>query len=110
MKRLGWLQTRWTYLNRDYSLLTPSGNHFTGRAHFVVEHGARSRRGTFFFSIFQRNGGRLGAVRPSKMPVAGSMTPFTEDTDPFLSRTVVRMENFYIYPDIEWRFPNYRWT
>src|SRR5260370_17022137 len=45
--KIGMVQTRWTYLNSDYSLLTnveiilPAG-------HFVVEHGARSRRSTFF--------------------------------------------------------------
>ena len=44
---IGMVQTRWTYLNSDYSLLTNVETILLD-GHFVVEHGARSRRGTFF--------------------------------------------------------------
>ena len=43
-KGIGMVQTRWTYLNRDYSLLTQVETILLD-GHFVVEHGARSRRG-----------------------------------------------------------------
>ena len=45
--KIGMVQTRWTYLNRDYSLLTQVETILLD-GHFVVEHGARSRCGTFF--------------------------------------------------------------
>src|SRR5207237_2592360 len=45
--KIGMVQTRWTYLNSDYSLLTNVETILLD-GHFVVEHGARSRRGTFF--------------------------------------------------------------
>jgi len=45
--QIGMVQTRWTYLNSDYSLLTNVETILLD-GHFVVEHGARSRRGTFF--------------------------------------------------------------
>ena len=41
---IGMVQTRWTYLNTDYSLLTQVETILLD-GHFVVEHGARSRRG-----------------------------------------------------------------
>jgi len=46
-EKIGMVQTRWTYLNSDYSLLTNVETILLD-GHFVVEHGARSRRGTFF--------------------------------------------------------------
>src|SRR5260370_30941317 len=45
--KIGMAQTRWTYLNSDYSLLTNVETILLD-GHFVVEHRARSRRGTFF--------------------------------------------------------------
>jgi cellulose synthase/poly-beta-1,6-N-acetylglucosamine synthase-like glycosyltransferase len=46
-EQIGMVQARWTYLNSDYSLLTNVETILLD-GHFVVEHGARSRRGTFF--------------------------------------------------------------
>src|ERR1700756_5250507 len=74
---IGMVQTRWTYLNRDYSLLTqvetilPDGP-------FVVEHGARSRRGTFF-----NFNGTAGMWRREAIEEAGGWQhdTLTEDTD-----------------------------
>jgi hypothetical protein len=41
------VQTRWTHLNRDYSMLTQIEAILLD-GHFVLEHGARSRTGDFF--------------------------------------------------------------
>jgi len=46
-ENIGMVQTRWTYLNGDYSLLTRVETILLD-GHFVIEHGGRSRRGTFF--------------------------------------------------------------
>src|SRR5262249_61456108 len=46
-ENIGMVQTRWTYLNSDYSLLTNVETILLD-GHFVVEHGGRSRRGTVF--------------------------------------------------------------
>jgi cellulose synthase/poly-beta-1,6-N-acetylglucosamine synthase-like glycosyltransferase len=45
--RLGMVQTRWTHLNRDYSLLTRA-QAIAIDGHFVVEQTARSRSGLLF--------------------------------------------------------------
>jgi cellulose synthase/poly-beta-1,6-N-acetylglucosamine synthase-like glycosyltransferase len=44
---VGMVQTRWTHLNRDYSLLTRIEAILLD-GHFVLEHGARVRSGDFF--------------------------------------------------------------
>jgi cellulose synthase/poly-beta-1,6-N-acetylglucosamine synthase-like glycosyltransferase len=44
---IGMVQTRWTHLNRDYSMLTRIEAILLD-GHFVLEHGARSRSGDFF--------------------------------------------------------------
>ena len=49
---VGVVQTRWTYLNRQYSLLTQVEAMLLD-GHFVLEHGARMERPIF---QFQRNG------------------------------------------------------
>ena len=67
---IGMVQTRWTYLNQDYSLLTQVETILLD-GHFVVEHGARSRRGTFSTSTAPPES---GAARPSIPPAAGSTT------------------------------------
>jgi cellulose synthase/poly-beta-1,6-N-acetylglucosamine synthase-like glycosyltransferase len=45
--KIGMVQTRWTYLNRDYSMLTQIEAILLD-GHFILEHGARSRSGDFF--------------------------------------------------------------
>src|SRR5260370_3913028 len=45
--KVGVVQTRWSYLNRHYNLLTEVEAMLLD-GHFVLEHGARSRGGMFF--------------------------------------------------------------
>jgi cellulose synthase/poly-beta-1,6-N-acetylglucosamine synthase-like glycosyltransferase len=74
---VGMVQTRWTYINRDYSLLTElQGILLDG--HFVIEHGGRSRRGTFF-----NFNGTAGVWRRRAIEEAGGWEhdTLTEDTD-----------------------------
>jgi cellulose synthase/poly-beta-1,6-N-acetylglucosamine synthase-like glycosyltransferase len=75
--KIGMVQTRWTYLNRDYSLLTQVETILLD-GHFVVEHGARSRRGTFF-----NFNGTAGVWRRTAIEQAGGWQhdTLTEDTD-----------------------------
>src|SRR5580704_12502897 len=74
---IGMVQTRWTYLNSDYSLLTNVETILLD-GHFVVEHGARSRRGTFF-----NFNGTAGVWRRAAIEQAGGWQhdTLTEDTD-----------------------------
>src|SRR5204863_7197672 len=74
---IGMVQTRWTYLNNDYSLLTNVETILLD-GHFVVEHGARSRRGTFF-----NFNGTAGVWRRKAIDDAGGWQhdTLTEDTD-----------------------------
>ena len=45
--KVGVVQTRWSYLNRDYNFLTEVEAMLLD-GHFILEHGARSRAGYFF--------------------------------------------------------------
>src|SRR5260370_11177846 len=75
--KIGMVQARWPYLNRDYSLLTQVETILLD-GHFVVEHGARSRRGTFF-----NFNGTAGVWRCQAIEDAGGWQhdTLTEDTD-----------------------------
>ena len=74
---IGMVQTRWTYLNCDYSLLTRVETILLD-GHFVIEHGGRSRRGTFF-----NFNGTAGVWRRAAIDAAGGWEhdTLTEDTD-----------------------------
>jgi cellulose synthase/poly-beta-1,6-N-acetylglucosamine synthase-like glycosyltransferase len=74
---IGMVQTRWTYLNSDYSLLTRVETILLD-GHFVIEHGGRSRRGTFF-----NFNGTAGVWRRAAIDAAGGWEhdTLTEDTD-----------------------------
>jgi hypothetical protein len=90
------VQTRWTYLNRDYSPLTEvEGILLDG--HFVIEHGARSRRGTFF-----NFNGTAGIWRRAAIEDAGGWEhdTLTEDTD-LSYRAQLRGWRFVYVPEIE---------
>src|SRR5260370_2914190 len=76
--KIGMAQTRWTYLNSDYSLLTNVETILLD-GHFVVEHGARSRRGTFF--NFNGTPGSWPR-KPITVPAAWGHAPSTETPDP----------------------------
>jgi cellulose synthase/poly-beta-1,6-N-acetylglucosamine synthase-like glycosyltransferase len=93
---IGMVQTRWTYLNRDYSLLTQVETILLD-GHFVVEHGARSRRGTFF-----NFNGTAGVWRRQAIDEAGGWQhdTLTEDTD-LSYRAQLKGWKFLYLPDIE---------
>jgi cellulose synthase/poly-beta-1,6-N-acetylglucosamine synthase-like glycosyltransferase len=90
------VQTRWTYLNRDYSLLTQVETILLD-GHFVVEHGARSRRGTFF-----NFNGTAGVWRRQAIEDAGGWEhdTLTEDTDLSYRAQLCGWKFLYL-PDIE---------
>ena len=93
---IGMVQTRWTYLNRDYSLLTQVETILLD-GHFVVEHGARSRAGTFF-----NFNGTAGVWRRAAIEDAGGWQhdTLTEDTD-LSYRAQLKGWKFLYLPDIE---------
>jgi cellulose synthase/poly-beta-1,6-N-acetylglucosamine synthase-like glycosyltransferase len=95
-KGIGMVQTRWTYLNRDYSLLTQVETILLD-GHFVVEHGARSRRGAFF-----NFNGTAGVWRRTAIDEAGGWQhdTLTEDTD-LSYRAQLRGWKFLYLPNIE---------
>ncbi len=74
---VGMVQARWTYRNRDQSLLTRLQAVLLD-GHFVFEHGARSRSGRFF-----NFNGTAGVLRRSMIEDAGGWQhdTLTEDTD-----------------------------
>jgi cellulose synthase/poly-beta-1,6-N-acetylglucosamine synthase-like glycosyltransferase len=93
---IGMAQTRWTYLNTDYSLLTQVETILLD-GHFVVEHGARSRRGTFF-----NFNGTAGVWRRKAIDQAGGWQhdTLTEDTD-LSYRAQLKGWRFLYLPHIE---------
>ena len=90
------VQARWTYLNRDYSLLTQVETILLD-GHFVVEHGGRSRRGTFF-----NFNGTAGVWRRQAIDDAGGWQhdTLTEDTDLSYRAQLFGWKFLYL-PDIE---------
>ena len=75
--KVGVVQTRWSYLNRDYNLLTEVEAMLLD-AHFVLEHGARCGRGLFF-----NFNGTAGVLRRAMIDDAGGWQhdTLTEDSD-----------------------------
>ncbi|HET8925877.1 MAG TPA: cellulose synthase family protein [Candidatus Acidoferrum sp.] len=94
--KIGMAQTRWTYLNSDYSLLTNVETILLD-GHFVVEHGGRSRRGTFF-----NFNGTAGVWRRKAIDDAGGWEhdTLTEDTD-LSYRAQLQGWKFLYLPQIE---------
>jgi cellulose synthase/poly-beta-1,6-N-acetylglucosamine synthase-like glycosyltransferase len=74
---VGVVQTRWSYLNRDYNFLTEVEAMMLD-GHFILEHGARSRAGYFF-----NFNGTAGILRKSMIADAGGWQhdTLTEDSD-----------------------------
>jgi cellulose synthase/poly-beta-1,6-N-acetylglucosamine synthase-like glycosyltransferase len=75
--KVGVVQTRWSYLNRDFNFLTRvEGLLLDG--HFILEHGARSRAGYFF-----NFNGTAGVLRRTMIDDAGGWQhdTLTEDSD-----------------------------
>jgi cellulose synthase/poly-beta-1,6-N-acetylglucosamine synthase-like glycosyltransferase len=93
---LAMVQTRWTYLNRDYSALTEVESILLD-GHFVIEHGARARSGRFF-----NFNGTAGVWRRKAIDDSGGWQhdTLTEDTD-LSYRAQLRGWRFLYLPDIE---------
>jgi cellulose synthase/poly-beta-1,6-N-acetylglucosamine synthase-like glycosyltransferase len=74
---VGMVQTRWSYLNRDYNFLTEVEAMLLD-GHFILEHGARSRAGYFF-----NFNGTAGILRRRAIEDAGGWQhdTLTEDSD-----------------------------
>ncbi len=75
--RVGMVQARWTYRNREHSLLTRVQAMLLD-GHFVIEHGARFGNGLFF-----NFNGTAGVLRRQMIEDAGGWQhdTLTEDTD-----------------------------
>src|ERR1700688_1980208 len=75
--KIGVVQTRWSYLNKDYNFLTEVEAMLLD-GHFILEHGARSRSGLFF-----NFNGTAGILRRSMIEDAGGWQhdTLTEDSD-----------------------------
>jgi cellulose synthase/poly-beta-1,6-N-acetylglucosamine synthase-like glycosyltransferase len=93
---IGMVQTRWTHLNRDYSLLTQVEAILLD-GHFVLEHGARARSGDFF-----NFNGTAGMWRRKAITDAGGWQhdTLTEDTD-LSYRSQIAGWKFKYLPEIE---------
>jgi cellulose synthase/poly-beta-1,6-N-acetylglucosamine synthase-like glycosyltransferase len=74
---VGVVQTRWSYINRDYNFLTEVEAILLD-GHFILEHGARSRAGYFF-----NFNGTAGILRRKMIDDAGGWQhdTLTEDSD-----------------------------
>ena len=94
--RLAMVQTRWSYINRDYSALTEAEAILLD-GHFVIEHGARYRRGSFF-----NFNGTGGVWRRAAIEDAGGWQhdTLTEDTD-LSYRAQLRGWHFLYLPEID---------
>ena len=93
---VGMVQTRWGYLNRDYSLLTRVQALLLD-GHFVLEHTARHRSGRYF-----NFNGTGGVFRRAAIVDAGGWQgdTLTEDLD-LSYRTQLRGWKFVFLPDVE---------
>jgi cellulose synthase/poly-beta-1,6-N-acetylglucosamine synthase-like glycosyltransferase len=93
---VGMVQTRWTHINRHYSLLTEVESIMLD-GHFVIEHGARARSGVFF-----NFNGTAGMWRLQAIKDAGGWEhdTLTEDTD-LSYRCQIAGWRFVYLPDVE---------
>ncbi|MFQ5778831.1 MAG: cellulose synthase family protein, partial [Terriglobia bacterium] len=94
--RVGMVQTRWTFLNRNYSLFTRVQAILLD-GHFVLEHGARSRADLFF-----NFNGTAGIWRRAAIESAGGWhhDTLTEDTD-LSYRAQLAGWKFLYLPEVE---------
>jgi cellulose synthase/poly-beta-1,6-N-acetylglucosamine synthase-like glycosyltransferase len=93
---IGMVQTRWTHLNRDYSMLTRIEAILLD-GHFVLEHGARARSGDFF-----NFNGTAGMWRRQAIIDGGGWQhdTLTEDTD-LSYRSQMAGWKFKYLPEVE---------
>ncbi len=95
-RRVGAVQARWTYRNRNQSVLTRLQAMLLD-AHFVFEHGGRARSGRFF-----NFNGTAGVLRRSMIEDAGGWQhdTLTEDTD-LSYRAQMKGWRFLYLPQVE---------
>src|ERR1035437_5979552 len=93
---IGMVQTRWTHMNRDYSMLTQIEAILLD-GHFVLEHGARVRTGDYF-----NFNGTAGMWRIKAIADGGGWQhdTLTEDTD-LSYRSQLAGWKFKYLPEIE---------
>ncbi len=93
--KVGVVQTRWSYLNRDFNFLTEVEAILLD-GHFILEHGARSRAGYFF-----NFNGTAGILRISMIDDAGGWQhdTLTEDSD-LSYRAQMKGWKFVYLPDL----------
>lgn len=93
--KVGVVQTRWGYTNRDFNLLTEVQALLLD-AHFVLEHGSRYATGAFF-----NFNGTAGILRKSMIRDAGGWQhdTLTEDSD-LSYRAQVKGWRFVYLPDV----------
>ena len=93
---VGVVQTRWTYLNREFNVLTEVQTMLLD-GHFVLEHGARSKAGHFF-----NFNGTAGLLRVKMITDAGGWQhdTLTEDSD-LSYRAQVKGWKFVYLPSVE---------
>jgi len=95
-RKVGVVQTRWTYINRHYNLLTEVEGMLLD-AHFVLEHGARCGGGLFF-----NFNGTAGILRRAMIDDAGGWQhdTLTEDSD-LSYRAQMKGWRFVYVPGVE---------
>ena len=93
---IGMVQTRWTHLNRNYSMLTQIEAILLD-GHFVLEHGARARSGEYF-----NFNGTAGMWRRQAITDGGGWQhdTLTEDTD-LSYRSQMAGWKFKYLPEVE---------
>jgi cellulose synthase/poly-beta-1,6-N-acetylglucosamine synthase-like glycosyltransferase len=94
--KLAMVQTRWSYINRNYSALTEVEAILLD-GHFAIEHSSRYRSGVFF-----NFNGTAGVWRRAAIDEAGGWQhdTLTEDTD-LSYRAQIRGWHFLYLPDID---------
>src|SRR6202020_1521411 len=94
--KVGVVQTRWSYLNRDYNFLTEVEAMLLD-GHFILEHGARSRSGLFF-----NFNGTAGIIRVAMIEDAGGWQHDTLSEDSDLSyRAQLKGWRFVYVPGLD---------
>jgi cellulose synthase/poly-beta-1,6-N-acetylglucosamine synthase-like glycosyltransferase len=93
---VGVVQTRWTYLNRHFNLLTEVQTMLLD-GHFVLEHGARAANGLYF-----NFNGTAGIMRRQMIDDAGGWQhdTLTEDSD-LSYRAQLKGWKFVYLPEVE---------
>ncbi len=93
---VGVVQTRWSYLNREFNILTQVESMLLD-AHFVLEHGSRCGSGLFF-----NFNGTAGVLRRTMIDSSGGWQheTLTEDSDLSYRAQLVGWRFVYV-PDIE---------